>query len=70
MKIVYDADVDAAYIYLAEQIDAGGVARTVMVDAVARDAMINLDFDHDGRLVGIEVMDASKHLPLELLHHT
>ena len=29
--------------------------------------MINLDFDADGRLIGIEVLDASKFLPLELL---
>jgi len=29
--------------------------------------MINLDFDRDGRLIGIEVLDASKLLRAELL---
>lgn len=29
--------------------------------------MINLDFDGAGRLVGIEVLDASKLLPPEIL---
>jgi len=30
--------------------------------------MINLDFDADGRLLGIEVLDASKKLAQELLN--
>jgi uncharacterized protein YuzE len=28
---------------------------------------INLDFDHDGRLIAIEVLSASEQLPPELL---
>ena len=66
MRLTYDANADAAYIYLVE-IAAGEVARTVPVDALASEAMINLDLDLSGRLLGIEVMDASKLLPPELL---
>jgi uncharacterized protein YuzE len=67
MRLTYDADADAAYIYLVDEIAFGGVARTVRVDALASEAMINLDFDAEGRLLGVEVMDASKILPTELL---
>lgn len=28
---------------------------------------VNLDYDADGRLIGIEILDASFHLPLEVL---
>jgi uncharacterized protein YuzE len=66
MKITYDAIADAAYIYLAD-IEAGGVARTYPCDPSEAGAMINLDFDPNERLVGIEVLGASHHLPTELL---
>jgi uncharacterized protein YuzE len=29
--------------------------------------MVSLDFDAAGRLIGIEVLPATKHLPVELL---
>lgn len=67
MKIQYDSSVDAAYIQIADQIDAGGVASTYMCDPREVQGMINLDFDADGRLVGIEVLDASFRLPPEAL---
>jgi uncharacterized protein YuzE len=66
VKIESDADVDAAYIYLCE-IGAGGVATTVPGEPGSDALMVNLDFDRDGRLVGIEVMDASTKLPREFL---
>ena len=47
----------------------GGVADTVPLDPVAIGGMINLDFDAEGRLIGIEVLAASQRLPLGLLTH-
>lgn len=38
-----------------------------MCDTREIDGMINLDFDDDGRLLGIEIMDARSKLPLEVL---
>lgn len=67
MRITYDSDADAAYIYLVDEIARGGVARTVPVEALASEAMINLDFDSDGRMLGIEVLDASRVLPASVL---
>ena len=63
----YDASVDAAYIYLVDEILIGGAERTVPVDPIAVAGQINLDFDSEGRLIGIEVLDASKLLPRQLL---
>lgn len=67
MKLTYDRSVDAAYIQLAREIPAGGVAKTCPCDPLEVGGEINLDFDAEGRLVGIEILDASKKLPPELL---
>jgi Uncharacterized conserved small protein len=67
MRMTYDPEADAAYVYLVDEIGAGEVERTVPVDPVEIGGMINLDFDADGYLLGIEILDASKFLPPELL---
>ncbi len=67
MKLSYDRSVDAAYIQLAREIAAGGVAKTYPCDPLEVSGQINLDFDAEGRLIGIEILDASKKLPPELL---
>jgi uncharacterized protein YuzE len=51
MKIEYDKQVDALYIRIQEK----EVARTQEVSDG-----VNLDFDTEGRLIGLEVLDASK----------
>lgn len=66
MKITYDSEADAAYIYLAP-IEPGGVAKTYACDPGEVGGTINLDFDADGRLLGIEVLDASGKLPESVL---
>lgn len=67
MRIQYDPDVNAAYIYLSENRYAGVAAKTYPCDPIAVGGMINLDFDTDGRLIGVEVMDADKKLAPETL---
>lgn len=67
VRVTYDEDSDAAYIYLADESGVGGVAETVPVDPLAVQGMINLDFAADGRLIGVEVLAASKRLPRQLL---
>lgn len=56
MKITYDPRVDAVYIYLMK---TGHPFERRDIDDD-----IGLDFDEQGRLVGIEVLDASKRLDL------
>ena len=67
MRVTFDPEADAAYIQLASEILAGGVARTYTCDPTDVGGMINLDFDSDGRLVGVEVLDAGHLLPPEVL---
>jgi uncharacterized protein YuzE len=54
MRITYDAESGWAYIYLVEQIAAGEAKETVPVPDSPHGA-IHLDFDGEGRLLGIEV---------------
>jgi uncharacterized protein YuzE len=65
MKLSYDPEVDAAYIYVREAESRLGTVKSVPVRDAPGD--IVLDFDTDGRLFGIEVLDASRLLPAELL---
>lgn len=67
MRVTYDPDVDAAYVQLADEIGVGGVAFTYPCDVVAVGGMVNLDFDGDGRLVGLEILGAKAKLPPEVL---
>jgi len=67
MRVSYDQSTDTAYIYLTGEIEAGGVAKTYACDPLEIDGQIHLDFDLEGRLVGIEVLDASKRLSRALL---
>ena len=65
MKLTYDREADAAYLYLGEGVTRGGVAKTVPGEGEAEG--INLDLDAEDRLVGIEVLGASKRLPARAL---
>ena len=67
MKVTYDRSVDAAYIYLADDIGEGCVKKTYACDPDEVGGVINLDFDEDGRMVGVEVLGASHHLPKTIL---
>ena len=57
ITVTYDGSADAAYIHLVP-IRADGVATTVPGEHEA--GSVNLDFDRDGRLLGIEVLAASR----------
>ena len=67
LKVTFDAEADAAYIYLVDKIDSGGVRTTVPCDLGSLAGMINLDFDDFGQLLGIEIMDARHFLAPQLL---
>ena len=67
MRITYDSSVDAAYIYLVSEIEAGAVKQTYPCDRREVGAEINLDFNSTGQLIGIEVLGASKKLPAAAL---
>jgi uncharacterized protein YuzE len=55
MKIEYDKEVDALYLRLQEKY----IARTVQIEEG-----LNLDLDEEGKLVGLEVLDATQRYSL------
>ena len=55
MKFEYDKEVDAAYIYIEDAIKDGEVKKTIELN----DNII-LDFDSQDKLMGVEILDASK----------
>ena len=57
MKITFDKEADAAYIYLTE-IAKGEVARTVSLNE-----SVYIDLDKKGRMLGIDILSASRNLP-------
>lgn len=67
MRVKFDRRANAAYIYFNEEGASNLVAKTYPCDPTEVDGMINLDFDADGRLIGVEVLDASHKLPSSLL---
>jgi uncharacterized protein YuzE len=68
LRVTYDAETNAAYIYLAEEPPSGWRhGKTVPVDPIEVGGMINLDLDEDGRLMGLEVLDARSVLSDQLL---
>jgi uncharacterized protein YuzE len=55
IKIEYDKEVDALYVHLQEKY----VARTVQIEEG-----LNLDLDEEGKLIGLEVLDATQRYSL------
>jgi uncharacterized protein YuzE len=51
-RVTYDAQANAAYVYLVDAIRPGEAVRQQVIGNVI------LDFDIDGKLLGIEVLDA------------
>ena len=57
MKITFDKEADAAYIYFKD-ISNGEVAKTISLNE-----SVNIDLDSEGKTLGIEIINASKNLP-------
>ena len=57
MKFEYDKDMDAAYIYLKYPIKDGEAKKTRELNE-----NITLDFDESDKLLGVEILNASKML--------
>lgn len=62
MKLEYDKEVDAAYVYFKFPIKEGESKKTIQLN----DNII-LDFDKNQKLLGVEILKASKVLSKEVL---
>ena len=67
MRFTHDPQADAAKIYLVDAIQSGEVKKSHVCDIEQANASIILDFDSLDRLVGIEILGASKILPERML---
>lgn len=54
MKVKYDREADVLYIQLSD---------APIIDSDEKRKGIVLDYDDEGRIVGIEILNASKNLP-------
>ena len=59
MKITYDDSSDLLYLRFDEREQA-------VQNRALNDDMV-LDIGHDGKIVGLEILDASKHVDLQIL---
>jgi uncharacterized protein YuzE len=66
MRVTYDAQADAVFIYLIE-IPPGGVERSALFNREMSMGSVHAAFSADGELVGIEVLGARKYVPQEVL---
>ncbi len=62
MKFEYEKEDDVAYIYLEYPIKDGNVKKTIALN----DEII-LDFDENEKLLGVEILNATKHLKKQVL---
>jgi uncharacterized protein YuzE len=61
MRVTYDPTADAAYVYL---VDIGpGEAISQEQVTLRSGAVLTLDFDRDGHLLGLEILGADTLLP-------
>lgn len=67
LRVTYDDEADAAYIYFIPDIEAGGVSRTVPVDGGERPVDSEPRRRRRRSLIGLEVLDATRRLPAALL---
>jgi uncharacterized protein YuzE len=62
----YDAEADAAYISFVHPVAPSAAVRT-LVTHPAHASMVNLDLDGDDRVLGVEVLSASRLLPRKVV---
>ena len=63
MKFEYDKEADAAYIYIEYPIKEGEAKKTIELNE-----NIILDFNNKGKLLGVEILDATKVLNKKVLN--
>lgn len=67
MKMTYDPEADSALVYLVERIDPGDAPGSLMCDLEVREGAVVLLLDVEHRVLGFEILGASRLLPPEVL---
>lgn len=66
MKITYSKGVNAVYIYLRPEIEDKKTSHGI-VDKTTGDWPIHFDWSKDGKLLGIEIMDADREMNIDYI---
>lgn len=61
MKITYDKEADAVYIYFKE------ISDEEVTTTISLNDSVNIDLDKEGKTLGIEILNATKNLPQSAL---
>lgn len=67
MRMTYDPEADAAFFYIVDPIGPGEAVESHIVNVALDGAAVIASFDADKRLLGIEVLGASRALRAETL---
>lgn len=68
MKITYDKQADAAYVMIADRIHDGEAATQLhSIETPGGKGEVTLDFDRNGKLLGMEILGAEHVLQPEVL---
>lgn len=67
MRLTYDPEADAAFVYLVDRIGPGEAPRSMICDLEIEQGAVILLFNKDDEIVGLEVLGASRLLPEEIL---
>jgi uncharacterized protein YuzE len=67
MKITYDKSVDIAYIYLNSTEQKVNSSNSFAIDDILPFGDINIDFDDNNLIIGLEILNASKYLTKKIL---
>ena len=65
MKITFDPQADAAFVIIDGEIPPGGAPRSEICDLEIEGGAVILLFSAEDRLVGLEILGASRLLPSE-----
>lgn len=57
LRLEWDAEVDAGYLYLTDIKDGDAVSQRIVESPVKGLGEVVLDFDREGRLLGVEFLD-------------
>jgi uncharacterized protein YuzE len=67
LRMTYDPDADAAFIYVSDPTERGGEASSTVLDKFTPSASVIASFDAKDRLLGIETLGASRLLRPDIL---
>jgi uncharacterized protein YuzE len=66
MRMTFDPEADAAYVYIADEITSGAAVENLVVEREGKGDIV-LDFDSNGRLLGVEIIGAEALLDPDIL---